>query len=144
MPAAGLSFMLHTMKPRSAAILAAVLLAGAIHVDWHLARPEHHARLSGGFSQHWLLAVPVFGILAAIISTSPATRRWRNGALWIGGGALLGQIVEPLGEVLIYRLPWGQLVVGIRWTAFAEFMAGGMLTFLVIMAWRERSNPPSP
>jgi len=36
-----------------------LLLAVAIHVDWHAARPDlHHDHLSFGLEQHWLLAPP--------------------------------------------------------------------------------------
>jgi hypothetical protein len=33
--------------------------------------------------------------------------------------------------------PWSWVWGGIRWTAFAEFMAAGLLTFLLVMAWQE-------
>ena len=41
-------------------------LAGAVHLEWHLARPAHH-RLSLGWSEHWLFAAATFAIAGWII-----------------------------------------------------------------------------
>ena len=119
-------------------MLAALLLAAAIHVDWHLARPGHHSDLSGHWAQHWLLGIPVFGLLALYESRRLGQYRWRSSAGLILVGAFLGQVLEPLSE--LFDAPWGYAFSAIRWTAFAEFMAAGLLTFLVVMAWRERAT----
>ena len=116
-------------------VLAGFLLAGAIHADWHLARPGHHTDLSGHWAQHWLLAIPVFALLANYLSRQPSQQRWRGSALLILAGAFLGQVLEPLSE--LWGAPWSYAFSGIRWTAFAEFMAAGLLTLLVVMAWKE-------
>ncbi|HEV8600038.1 MAG TPA: hypothetical protein VGQ69_11805 [Gemmatimonadales bacterium] len=120
------------MKPRNARVLAAFLLAAAIHVDWHLARPGHHSELSGHWAQHWLLGIPVFALLALYETRLPSRDRWRSSAVLILVGVFLGQILEPLTE--LWGAPWSYTFSAIRWTAFAEFMAAGLLTFLVVMA----------
>jgi hypothetical protein len=123
------------MTPRSARVLAAVLLAAAIHIDWHLARPGHHAELSGHWPQHWLLGIPVFVLLALYESRRPSHQRWRSSTILILVGVFLGQVLEPLSE--LFGAPWSYAFSSIRWQAFAEFMAAGLLTFLAVMAWRE-------
>ena len=47
----------------ASATLVTVALATAIHLDWHVARPTVH-HLSLGLPAHWLLAIPVFGLVA--------------------------------------------------------------------------------
>lgn len=116
-------------------VLAALLLAAAIHVDWHLARPGHHSDLSGHWAQHWLLGIPVFALLALHESRRPSRYRWRSSAVLILVGVFLGQVLEPLSE--LFGAPWSYAFSGIRWTAFSEFMVAGLLTFLAVMAWRE-------
>ena len=123
------------MKPRSAGVLAAFLLAAAIHVDWHLARPGHHSELSGHWAQHWLLGIPVFALLALYEAHRPSRDRWRNSAVLILVGVFLGQVLEPLSE--LWGAPWSYAFSAIRWAAFAEFMTAGLLTFLVVMAVKE-------
>jgi len=123
------------VSPRGFRVVAAILLAGAIHVDWHLARPGHHSDLSGHWAQHWLLGIPVFALLAVYLSRQPSQHRWRSSAVLILAGGFLGQILEPLSE--LWGAPWSYAFSGIRWSAFGEFMAAGLLTFLVIMALRE-------
>jgi cell division protein FtsW (lipid II flippase) len=124
------------MRPRPAATLAALGLAVVVHLDWHLARPDQHDHLSGHWSQHWLLALPSFVVLAFYPATALPTERWRKSAVIILAGAFLGQILEPLSELAL-GASWSWIWGGIRWTAFAEFMAAGLLTFLFVMAWRE-------
>ena len=46
------------------ATLVVLGLAGAVHLDWHVARPAVH-HLSLGWRWHWLLAIPVFAVLWA-------------------------------------------------------------------------------
>jgi len=120
----------------------ALLLAGAIHLDWHLARPGHHSELSGHWAQHWVLGIPVFALLAIHLSRQPPEQRWRRSALLILAGISLGQGLEPLSE--LWGAPWSYAFSNIRWAAFAEFMAAGMLTFLAVMAWKEATGAGKP
>lgn len=117
----------------------AVLLAAAIHADWHLARAGHHGSLSGDWAQHWVMAVPVFALLAHLVERESSAARWRESVWVIVGGAVAGQLLEPLAEMLTGGMGWSWLVQGPRWTAFAEFMAAGFATFLLVMAWKSRS-----
>ncbi len=55
--------------------------------------------------------------------------------------------LEPLGEVIYYGLPLGRVLNGVRWTAFAEFMAAGLMIYLVAMPMalarrRTGADPP--
>jgi hypothetical protein len=111
-----------------------LVFAGAIHLDWHLARPAHHGPLSGGLAAHWLLAVPVFGLLVGWLARQPAATRFRSGVLAVGGGVLGGQLLEPLWEKLDSGLPWGEIIPDTRWSAFAEFMFAG-LVIAAVLVW---------
>jgi len=110
----------------------AVLLAVAIHVDWHMARPAHDS-LSLGWRYHWLFAIPVFAVAGWY-----AVRRWpaeplRPAALSIALAAFLGQVVEPFGEIVFA----GQSAEGAfgaqRLAAFLLFMAFGVVTCWVVL-----------
>lgn len=129
------------MSPRVAGCLAALLLAGAVHADWHFARP-HHFRLSGDWSLHWLFGVAVFAGLGLYLSKTAPGLRWRRSALLIGAGLFIGQILEPLGEGISVGTPLSELRNGSRWTFFSEFLGAGLLAFLLVMAWRERAGRP--
>ena len=52
---------------RHTAVILSVVLAAALHVDWHLARPLHH-RLSLDWSHHWLITAAVFTIVASAVA----------------------------------------------------------------------------
>ena len=121
------------MTSRTASMVSVVILAVAIHADWHLARGHDHGRLSGDVALHWVLALPVFAVLAALVSRGAANQRWHRSAWIVGGGVLVGQVLEPLTEWLTDGVTWRWMVNGPRWTAFAEFMAAGLLTFLGVM-----------
>jgi hypothetical protein len=109
----------------------ALVLAAAIHVDWHLAR--HHARLSLGWSHHWLFAIPVFAAAAWYLRRRrPATLPLVSAGS-IGAGILVGQGIEPLGEVLLYGAPLGQVYGPERTGAFAVFMAAGLATYVATL-----------
>ena len=120
-----------------ACLVAAVLLGAAIHLDWHLARPPHF-RLSLAWREHWLLAVPVFGLLALWVARTWPARRWRASALIFGGGVLIGQVLEPLWERVDEVGAWDLAIPAERWTAFGAFMAAGLLTYAGTMALRAR------
>ncbi|HTL04271.1 MAG TPA: hypothetical protein VL241_00870 [Gemmatimonadales bacterium] len=123
------------MRPISR-ICSALLLAAAIHLDWHLSRAHDHGRLSGNWPLHWLIALPIFAGLALRLSREPAAVRWRDSVWVILGGFLVGQVLEPLFEVLTDGVGWDWMLHGPRWIACAEFLAAGCLTHLLVMAWR--------
>ena len=122
------------------------LLAVAIHLDWHLARPAtgHHDRLSFGLEEHWLLAVPVFALAAAWVH-----RRWPDRLLAasvanLGLAALAAQVLEPLWEQAWYFHRFALGVEPLRWAAFLEFMAAGIATYAVaLLVLRRRAVVPA-
>jgi len=123
-----------------------LLLAAAIHADWHAARPaQHHHRLSFGFGQHWLLAVPVFALAAAWVH-----RRWPGRPLAasvanLGLAAIVAQLLEPLGEQAWYFHRFALGVEPERWMAFLAFMTVGIATYAVMLAGlRGRKSPVAP
>lgn len=109
-----------------------LILAAVIHFDWHVARPTH-TRFALGWSYHWLLGTLVFAVAAWFVAGRWPTDGWFPSALNVMLAVFVGQILEPLGEILLYRLPFDRMVNGARWTAFAEFMAAGLMTYLVLM-----------
>ena len=82
----------------------ALLLGLFIHLDWHLARHGHDGR-SLGWDAHWLLAVPIFAFAAWRIARRwpPPDNPWRPAALSVALGILLGQVIEPLAEIIHYQ-----------------------------------------
>ncbi len=109
-----------------------LLLAAAIHVDWHVARPQH-TRLSLDWPYHWLLGVVLFAAAAYFVAKKWPVHAWLASALNLTLAVIAGQVLEPLGEVIYYGLPVGRALNGVRWTAFAEFMAAGLMTYVVVM-----------
>src|SRR5688500_12560044 len=81
-----------------------LLLAVAIHVDWHAARPAHghHDRLSFGLDCHWMLAVPVFALAAAWVHRRWPGRLLAASAANLGLAAIAAQVLEPLWEQAWY------------------------------------------
>lgn len=115
---------------RSRAVwLAALWIGLLIHVDWHLGRPVHH-RLSYGLSYHWLLGLVAFVPVVWVIG-----RRWshaflRASLLTIGLGVVLGQGLEPLGEVLLLPAGWLPFTDPVRWRVFGEFLLAGGIAYV--------------
>jgi hypothetical protein len=110
--------------------LTALWIGVLIHVDWHLGRPGH-SHLSFGLPYHWLLAVVAFAPLPWLL-----IRRWPNSltqasVVVIALGVVLGQGVEPLGEVIHFHVGAEPFTTPVRWRVFAEFMAAGMLAYLI-------------
>jgi hypothetical protein len=120
-------------------LLVGLLLAVAIHADWHLARSHGH-RLSGAWAQHWLVGMPVFAFIALYVARTGPLDTWRASARLIGAGIFLGMVLEPLAEALLYNQPLSALEWPARWTAFSEFGAAGLLTYLWVMALAERDR----
>ncbi len=109
-----------------------LLLAAAVHLDWHAARPVH-TRLALGWPYHWLLAVPLFAGAAVYVGKKWPRRSWTASAVNIMLALALGQPIVLLGEMLMNRLPISHALDGSRWTAFAEFTVAGFMTYLLVM-----------
>jgi ketosteroid isomerase-like protein len=117
--------------------LGALWIGLLLHLDWHLGRPGHdHA--SFDMQHHWLLAIPAFVPIAWL-----ALRNWPahalRGALIITGlGVALGQVVEPLGESLLYRVGMEPFTNGVRWRIFAQFLGAGLVVLYFSLLWLRR------
>lgn len=90
-------------------------------------------RLSLAWSQHWLLAVPVFAGAAWL-----TTRRWRTGflvptMLSVGLGIVMGQVIEPLAEALYYHEAVRESFEPLRVRAFIAFLAAGIVTLVLTL-----------
>lgn len=122
----------------SVAVAVSLLLAVAIHTDWHLARPAHH-RLSLGLPLHWLLAAPVFALVAWYVQ-----RAWSadipRASLWIVGGAvLLAGVVEPAWEYVVGNATFDWAFGPARTSALAAFVVTGMVTYFTVLALARRA-----
>ena len=124
--------------------VAALWIGTLIHLDWHLGRHGHDHR-SFGLAYHWLLAIPAF-LPAAWLAC-----RTRPGSPFLAGlssvllGALLGQGLEPLGELLYFGRGAGPFLPPARWHVFVEFMAAGILVLLLaIVTLRRLWRAPAP
>src|SRR6266699_4270964 len=118
----------------------ALLLGAAIHVDWHLARHAHDGR-SLGWDAHWLLAIPIFAFAAWLIARRwpPPANPWRPAALTVALGILLGQVLEPLAEIIHYQATLADELEPARLTAFALFTVTGLVTMgATLLALRRR------
>ena len=130
------------MKTRPAAAISTVLLlAGVAHFDWHLGRPGH-AHLSFGWPWHWVVGLVAFGIFGWVRGRREDPHSWR-GALALSGAALfVAQVIEPLGEMVAFHLPWTAVMPLVRWRVFAEFVlsaaSAGTGLFLVARRTRRR------
>jgi hypothetical protein len=120
------------------------LLAVAIHVDWHLARPMHH-RLSLAWSQHWIVAAILFGIAGWLIARAWPDRPLRPALTIVGLAVLAAQGIEPVLEVALYQHRLGFPNDPSRWLAFAICLAAG-LPALGAALWltRPRDNAARP
>src|SRR5947207_2023224 len=127
------------MSIRSSLSLPLSLLLGtAIHVDWHLARHEHDGR-SLGWDAHWLLAIPIFALAGWLIARRWPDNPWRPAALSVALGILLGQAIEPLGEIIHFQATLADELEPARLTAFALFTVTGLVTLgLTLLALRRR------
>ena len=115
-----------------------MLLAVALHVDWHLARPTHH-RLSLGWSEHWLATAAAFLIVGCIIARSWPEHRWPLAATVVVGAAILAQLVEPALESLIYDHRLGYAVEPERWIAFFKAICAGTAAMMIGLLCARRS-----
>ena len=115
---------------RHISILGALLLMVLVHVDWHLGRGHHH-RMSGEWRYHWLLGLAAFFLLVIYVA-----RKWPGNPLPVAiltaaVGLFLGQIVEPLLEVVGYHFPIAIVLSPERWRVFFEFCAAGLAGFVL-------------
>ena len=126
--------------PYGSSALVTFAVASAMHLDWHFARPEHH-RLSLGWPEHWLAAIPVFMFTGWYVC-----RFWPRyvptaSVAIIGAAALLAQVVEPLWELLIDGATFEWAFGAERQAAFASFAAVGVVVHAVTVLLIRRRAP---
>ena len=119
--------------------LLCLLLAAGIHVDWHLARPQHH-RLSLDWSQHWLFAAALFAGIGCIIARRWPAERWRIGGQVLLCAVLVAQVVEPVLELVFYEGRLGYAVEPERWRVFWECLAAGVPAYAAAL-WLCAARP---
>lgn len=126
---------------RGLSCLLALALAAVIHVDWHLARPEHH-RLSLGWAHHWIFAAAAFAAIGWIIARAWPGRATRVATSVLVFGAIIAQIVEPVLEMVVYEGVIAYPDEPERWKAFAVCLAAGIpALYLAIHFGRRHAGP---
>jgi hypothetical protein len=115
-------------------ILAVLFLAVLVHVDWHLGRAQHH-RLSMGWEYHWVTGFVAFFLVILIVAWKSPEHLEFAAALNVVLGLFLGQIVEPLLEVLGYHVSLATALPPERWKVFFQFCLAGLVGFLAGVLW---------
>ena len=127
------------MRPLGSA-LAVLLLAAAIHTDWHFARPTHH-QLSLGLSWHWLLAIPVFALAAYYVARQSPKQPVKVSALLLGAATLLGAVLEPAFEYVVEDAPYDWAFGPERtWGAVAYVVTGIVAYAATFILLRRRAS----
>ena len=116
-------------------------VAAAIHTDWHFARPEHH-RLSLGLQWHWLLAIPVFALVAWYVARAWPTKVRQASIAILTGGILVGAILEPAYEYFLGGATFDWAFGALRNTAAATYVCTGVVSYLVTLALIRNSGKP--
>jgi hypothetical protein len=124
----------------ASAAFVSLALATAIHLDWHVARPITH-HLSLGLSWHWLMAVPVFGLVAWYVARAWPSHLLRA-SIWIVGAAILGAgLVEPAWEFFLEDATFEWAFGPVRTVALVTFVATGLVAYVVVLALVRRRDP---
>ena len=123
----------------ASAVFVALVLAVAIHTDWHFARSTHH-RLSLGLWWHWLLAIPAFAFVAVYVARVWSTQLWRASVAILGTAVVIAGLLEPLWEYAAGGAPFEWAFGVQRNIAFASFVGPGVLTYVALLAWLQRAK----
>jgi len=121
------------------AVLAIMVM---VHVDWHFGRGHHH-RLSLSWPYHWITGLITFFMLALFCARKWPSNPFRNAVINGLAGLLAGQIIEPMLEVVGYRVPVAQVFTPERWHVFWQFTtasAVGLLAGFAVVAARQRGR----
>ncbi len=129
---------------RYLSIWAVLLIMVMVHVDWHFGRGHHH-HMSLSWPYHWITGLVTFFLLVLFCA-----RKWPekfasaallNGAL----GLFAGQIVEPMLEVIGYRISVATVFFPERWHVFWQFLMAaiaGLLAGIAVVSVRRRRRDP--
>ena len=96
----------------------AAALAVLVHVDWHVGRPADMPP-SLGWSLHWLLGI-VMGW--SFLRRRGSQTEGVDLVIALGLGLVLGQLVEPTLEVLIFQESFATVNPAVRWELFGTFI----------------------
>ncbi len=127
-----------SMKPLGASVTV-LLLAAAIHTDWHFARPAHH-RLSLDLSWHWLFAIPVFALAAWYVWTQRPARPVAASLLVLGLGTLIGAVLEPAYEYWLGGATWDWAFGAERTWAAVAFVVTGVAAYIATFLILQRRH----
>lgn len=108
-------------------------LAAAIHLDWHIARPTLH-HLSLGWTWHWLLAIPIFGVAAWLVARANPARTIAWSVAIIGMAVLLGGVLEPAWEYWLDGATFEWAFGHHRTHALLMFTITGVATYAGVLA----------
>jgi hypothetical protein len=123
---------------------AVLLLASAIHTDWHFARPSHH-RLSLDLSWHWMLAIPVFALAAYYVARKNPPRLLMVSVWLIGLATLIGAVLEPAYEYFFGGATWDWAFGPERTWAAIAFVTTGIATYAItLLLLVRRGGAPWP
>lgn len=120
-------------------------LAVIVHTDWHFARPTHH-RLSLGWPLHWTLCAAGFAAAGWYLARRFPGTPWLAASLNAALALVIGQIVEPILEALIYEGRFAFEVEAERWLAFGQCLsaAGLAMAAAIALASTHRDLNPEP
>jgi hypothetical protein len=128
------------MLNRNASVtLVTLALATAIHLDWHVARPTVH-HLSLGLPAHWLLAIPVFGLVAwYVVRVWPSKVPPASIAI-LASAIILGGVVEPAWEYFLGGASYEWAFGRARTVILAAFVGTGLVAYVAVVAFLRRST----
>ena len=127
-------------------MLTGVVLAMALHADWHLARPQHQHgfTLNPGFNwpYHWIATAAIFAVVGWVIGRRWTEQRWRIATTSIVLGIVLSQMIGPVLEALVFERRLGYHVEPARWIAFWQALAASVPAYggAVWLGARTRSS----
>ena len=121
------------------AALVSIALATAIHLDWHVARPTVH-HLSLGLPAHWLLAIPVFGLVAwYVVRVWPLSVLPASIAI-LGVAIVIGGVLEPAWEYFLGGASFEWAFGRTRNVILASFVGTGLLAYVAVAAILSRPS----
>lgn len=122
---------------KATAALVSLALATAIHLDWHAARPTAH-HLSLGLSNHWLLAIPVFAIVAWYVARSWPAQILPASLAIVGSAIVVAGVLEPAWEYVLEDATFEWAFGRVRTTALAMFVGTGLLAYVAVLGFLRR------